>query len=647
MSTRQPSDNPDIDVSALHREVGADSVAGTPMRRIQPRQQRREAEAAALHGPNTQSGTAPARVQNPHFEPLASGRQFDDEYDESEYASSLASVWQPTAAHPVNAQQASTSHHVNAQSAANPFMIDADTLARAFTQYTSMTSGVSRNVPEKIALAVAKSEKPKWDTQKEPFHTFKRRVLIWAESLKIENLLTGPPLGAVVDFECHDAARRIILLSLSAADTDYTADTTYLYEAWKLLLERHEPSRAVEVSELYQKLTFAAQNGRPMGEHVQQCMTWRNRLKALGAELPHELFVQRLLEVDIEYMFMRAPPVSMSPQQIVAALMEQYRLFQQRKQQRRTRSAPAGRGHPKNRPRGQGPPALAAINRQGEQRVCHNCGKPGHLRAKRPNLHPEVRKYLALGFGRGRGGGGGGPGQGNGGQAGQGGRGGQGGAAVAAMTIQRYDELLELPHSNSPVQPLNFLIESGSDISLCWNYDLFTFVEPCSMKSCIPVGSTTLIIHTYIHTPLSIDGVGVVRFCLGSYVDHLGQRHPLDMEIPNVYYVPQSSFNILSTTHLKRYQITLNTQFDNDVLIMPGLPSQVTGIWGDWHQVIGPRGYPSINITLGNKKPVMRTFPVDSGTAWKSAACAVDQVREPGERHNIDVAALKENKKGF
>ena len=108
------------------------------------------------------------------------------------------------------------------------------------------------------------------------------------------------------------------------------------------------------------------------------------------------------------------------------------------------------------------------------------------------------------------------------------------------MTIQRYDELLELPHSHSPVQPLNFLIDSGSDISMCWNYDLFTFVEPCSMKSCIPVGST----------PLSIHGVGVVRLCLGSYADHLGPRHPLDIEISNVYYVPHSSFNILSTTHL-------------------------------------------------------------------------------------------------
>ena len=131
MSTRQPSDDPDVDVYALHREVGADSVASTPTRRMQTRRQRREAEVVALQGPNTQSGTAPARVQNPHFDQLVSGRNFDDEYDESEYAYGLARVWQPTAGHHVNAQHASTSHHVNALSAANPSMMDAATLARA------------------------------------------------------------------------------------------------------------------------------------------------------------------------------------------------------------------------------------------------------------------------------------------------------------------------------------------------------------------------------------------------------------------------------------------------------------------------------------------------------------------------------------
>ena len=41
----------------------------------------------------------------------------------------------------------------------------------------------------------------------------------------------------------------------------------------------------------------------------------------------------------------------------------------------------------------------------------------------------------------------------------------------------------------------------------------------------------------------------------------------------------------------------------------------------------------------------MRTVPVHSGAAWTSVACAVDQACEPCERHNVDVADLKENKK--
>ena len=91
MSTRLPSHDLDVDVSALHCEVGADSVASTPMHRMQTRQHRGEAERAALHGPNTQSVIAPARVQNPYFEPLLSSRQFDEEYDESEYCCNLGS----------------------------------------------------------------------------------------------------------------------------------------------------------------------------------------------------------------------------------------------------------------------------------------------------------------------------------------------------------------------------------------------------------------------------------------------------------------------------------------------------------------------------------------------------------------------------
>ena len=89
-----------------------------------------------------------------------------------------------------------------------------------------------------------------------------------------------------------------MLLALSATDTNYTADTTYLSEAWQLLLERHEPSRDIEVSDLYQKLSVATQRGRNMGDHVNECMTYRNRLKALGAEIPREFFVQKVFDVD-------------------------------------------------------------------------------------------------------------------------------------------------------------------------------------------------------------------------------------------------------------------------------------------------------------------------------------------------------------
>ena len=70
------------------------------------------------------------------------------------------------------------------------------------------------------------------------------------------------------DFECHNVARRTSLLALSATDTDYTADTTYLCEAWQLLLER----RDIEVSDLYHKLSVATQCGRNIGEHVNECM---------------------------------------------------------------------------------------------------------------------------------------------------------------------------------------------------------------------------------------------------------------------------------------------------------------------------------------------------------------------------------------
>ena len=74
------------------------------------------------------------------------------------------------------------------------------------------------------------------------------------------------------EYECHNVARRPIMLHLSTTDTDYTADTAYQCEEWLLMLERHEPSRDIQVSDMYQKLSVATQRGRNMGDHVHECM---------------------------------------------------------------------------------------------------------------------------------------------------------------------------------------------------------------------------------------------------------------------------------------------------------------------------------------------------------------------------------------
>ena len=158
-------------------------------------------------------------------------------------------------------------------------------------------------------------------------------------------------------------------------------------------------------------------------------------------------------------------------------------------------------------------------------------------------------------------------------------------------------------------------------------------MKPCSLKQCTPVGST----------PLSVQAIGVIRFDLESYVDSHGQRHPLDIEIPSVYYVPESTMNLLSTTHLKRYNIHLNSQCGPNVLIIHGLPSQVSGVymWGNWYQGYGRDGYPAIYLNLGEGKPGLRTKPVDDGKIWTSVSAAVEQVRVRSKRHNENIAALQ------
>ena len=104
-----------------------------------------------------------------------------------------------------------------------------------------------------------------------------------------------------------------------------------------------------------------------------------------------------------------------------------------------------------------------------------------------------------------------------------------------------------------------------------------------------------------------------------------------------------NTMNLLSTTHLKRYNIHLNSQCGPNVLIVPGLPSQVSGVWGNWYQGHGRDGYPAIYLNLGEDKPVLRTKPVDDGKVWTTFSAAVEQVRIRSDSHNVNIAALHDN----
>ena len=74
-----------------------------------------------------------------------------------------ASVGVPTRAHRVNDRSASA--------------FDMNAFARVLSQYTSQHVPYVNLTAGKVA-AIAKSDKPKWDVKTEPFHTYKRRVMI-------------------------------------------------------------------------------------------------------------------------------------------------------------------------------------------------------------------------------------------------------------------------------------------------------------------------------------------------------------------------------------------------------------------------------------------------------------------------------------
>ena len=106
-----------------------------------------------------------------------------------------------------------------------------------------------------------------------------------------------------------------------------------------------------------------------------------------------------------------------------------------------------------------------------------------------------------------------------------------------------------LSGAESVFLPDKWLIDSGSDMNIRYNYDLFSYIGQSDIVQCTPLGST----------PLPVQGKDVVKMCVGNYMDHNGLSHPVDLEIENVYWVPYSSMNVLATPVINTQNIFLFT----------------------------------------------------------------------------------------
>ena len=167
-----------------------------------------------------------------------------------------------------------------------------------------------------------------------------------------------------------------------------------------------------------------------------------------------------------------------------------------------------------------------------------------------------------------------------------------------------------LSGAESVFLPDKWLIDSGSDMNIRYNYDLFSYIGQSDIVQCTPLGST----------PLPVQGKDVVKMCVGNYMDHNGLSHPVDLEIENVYWVPYSSMNVLATPEINRQNIFLFTGPRGNELIMPGFASQKLGKFFDCEQDVDNAGSPVLVFNLGKGRPIMCSHPVDNGLTWTDVA---------------------------
>ena len=158
---------------------------------------------------------------------------------------------------------------------------------------------------------------------------------------------------------------------------------------------------------------------------------------------------------------------------------------------------------------------LWPTNGYGGERVCYNCGEPGHIRKDCHKLHVAVREYVKQQGGRGDLG------------RGRGGGRGRDGQAIAAVNIPNLQSMVDsLPGEKSAFLPHNWLVDSGAEVSVCYNK--FCEIGPSDVVQCVLVGSALT----------DILGKGTIFVCAGTYIDFDGTSRSIDLEIADVYWIP-------------------------------------------------------------------------------------------------------------
>ena len=423
-------------------------------------------------------------------------------------------------------------------------------------------------------------------------------------------------------------AKRVILLTLPNQDRAYVKGSLTLNEIWGKLLAKYMPSTDAEARKLWSRFIALRQADRPVVEHVNECMTVRNYLIAVGETVPEKQFVDKLLNIDRELSYLRPMLVCAPIDNIVAGLTDGYS-YHYHDRQHQHQHGNAGRGRFQCRhPRGQGAPAAAAdapamaavkAGAGGEERRCYNCNQQGHLLEDCDKLHPEVRQWLKQQAARGRG-------RGRGRSRGRG----RGGPAVAAISTADVQHIVDsLPGESSAFLPDKWLVDSGADLNICFNYELFSYTGPSDVDICTPIGNS----------PLDVLGRGVVKMCVGHYVIHNGLSHPIDLEIEDVYWVPQCPMHVLATPCIAEQNMYLYTGPQGNALYIPGFADQSLGVFGKCTQEMDHDGNSVIGFNLGKGRPIMNTHPVDDGRVWShvsdmlhnnDAACEIAAVQNEG-----------------